>query len=182
MKKHIAMVQVCWMIGAVCLLGGGLLALSSHNHKTLVDIATPLGIIMMFSGAVNVAIYGYKGKDIHGSHWLLADGMTAMLLAIYPLFNKMILPTTIPFFFGVWELFSGILKVIDSHELKEEKVRCWQGFYFLGFVELVSGAASMVKPIDEAMGYNVVVAVILFIQCAGFVLKSIMYHDLIDCN
>ncbi len=176
---RLSLSQLLWIIGGALLFAGGIVSLNSHSQN-LVDTAFVLGIIMMLAGLCNVIIYCHKGKKIHGSHWLFADGLTTMHLAIFPVFNQMILPEMIPFFFGVWELFSGVLKVIDSAELKHEKIRCWQGFALIGFIELISGVASMIKPIDDLVGVNVVVAVILFVQCCGFFLKAYMYDDLIE--
>ena len=175
----ISIAQILWFAAGLLLFGGGLLALGSHSSN-LIDIAGLLGLIMLVAGVSNIIIYANKGKEIHGSHWLFADGLSTALLSLFPLFNQMILPVMIPFFFGVWELFSGVLKVIDSRELKKERIKCWQGFSVIGFIELISGAASMVKPIDDLVGINIVVAIILFVQGCGFILKGFMYNDLID--
>lgn len=181
-KPHVSITQALWTAAGLMLFGGGLLALNFHGEN-LVDIAGILGFIMLIAGVFNVIIYCYRGKRIHGSHWFFADGIATILLSLFPLFNQMILPVMIPFFFGVWELFSGVLKVIDSRELKKEKIRCWQGFSVIGFVELLSGAVSMVKPANDLVGTNIVIAIILFVQACGFVIKAFMYNDLIDrCN
>lgn len=178
-KSSISRTQILWTAAGLLLFGGGLLALRSHSTN-LVDIAVALGFVMMTAGIFNVIIYCRKGKEIHGSHWLFADGLATILLSLFPLFNQMILPVMIPFFFGVWELFSGVLKVIDSRELKKERIKCWQGFSVIGFIELISGAVSMVKPVDDLVGINIVVAIILFVQGCGFILKAFMYNDLIE--
>ena len=177
-KSKLSFTQILWISAGLLLFGGGLLSLNSHSDS-LIDIAGALGLIMMIAGAFNIIIYYLKGKQIHGSHWLFADGLATELLSLFPLFNQMILPVMIPFFFGVWELFSGVLKVIDSRELKKERIKCWQGFSVIGFIELLSGAASMVKPVDDLVGINIVVAIILFVQGCGFILKAFMYNDLI---
>lgn len=180
-KSHLTLTQILWITAGLMLFGGGLFTFHSHNAN-LVDIAAVLGSIMMIVGFFNIIIYWHKGKQIHGSHWILADGLTTILLSLFPLFNQMILPVMIPFFFGVWELFSGVLKVIDSRELKKEKIKYWQGFSLVGFIELLSGVTSMVKPVNDLFGINIVVAIILFVQSCGFVLKAFMYNDLIGKN
>lgn len=178
-KPHLSITQALWIAAGLFLFGGGLLALN-FKGENLVDISGILGFIMLITGVCNVIIYCYRGKRIHGAHWFLADGITTILLSLFPLFNQMILPVMIPFFFGVWELFSGVLKVIDSRDLKKGKIRCWQGFSVIGFVELLSGAVSMVKPANDLVGTNIVIAIILFVQGCGFILKAFMYNDLID--
>jgi len=92
----ISISQILWTAARLLLFGGGVLAIRSHSNN-LVDIARILKAVMMCSGFVSIIIYGLKGKEIHSSHWLFADGLTTMLLSLFPLFNQVILPVMIPF-------------------------------------------------------------------------------------
>ncbi len=177
-KINFSWVQACWIVIAINLLCGAIFAFVSHDMD-LVALAEPLGFVMLLAGIINIFVCFCKSRIIHGSRWLIADGLTAILLSLFPLFNQMILPVMIPLFFGAWELFSGILKVLDSTELKTEKIECWIGFAFIGFVELLSGTLSMVKPIDDLVGINTVIATIFLVQSCGFFLKATMYKYLI---
>ena len=49
----------------------------------------------------------------------------------------------------------------------------------IGLAELTSGVASMLKPVDEFVGMNHVVAIIFFVQSFGFVFKMFIYHNLV---
>lgn len=82
----------------------------------------------------------------------------------------------------MWELFSGIIKVIDSRELKEEKIKGWHWFTSVGVVEIISGIASLLKPVDAFMGMHIVVAIILFIQSTGYLFKILIYPRLLMNN
>lgn len=144
----------------------------------LLSVARHLGLAMCFAGATNLIIYCFKHKKIHGCHWLLADGLSALCLSFFPLFNQMIPANVIPFFFGIWELASGVLKFTESTELYEESIKGWQWFFGVGMIELISGVASMAKPVDEFVGMNHVIAIIFFVQSVGYLFKLIMYHNL----
>ena len=176
--KKLSWVQCCWLIISFLLLFGCIFEMI-HNHDDILTLARPLGAIMFLAGAINLFVCYRKSSIIHGSRWLVADGLTALLLSFFPLFNQIIYPMMIPFFFGVWELFSGILKVMDSKELKSENISCWIGFAVIGYVELISGTFSMIKPIDDAVGFNNLIGMIFFVQSIGFLLKAIMYKDLV---
>lgn len=178
-KKHtrFAWIQTAWLISAIALLLGGILAVFTNSDE-LLEIAVPLGVVMLFCGIVNICIYWRKQTDLHGARWLLADGMTTALLSVFLLFNKMILPAMIPFFFGVWELFSGVIKVVDSRELKAEEIHGWQRFTVIGTLEILSGVAALLKPIEDFMGMNIVVGIVLLIQSLGYLFKIITYPDL----
>lgn len=180
-EKIFNRVQICWIIAQLLLIGCGILALCNKGEQ-LVSISVYLGISMLLVGSINIYVYYKEQKKLHGSHWLLADGMSTVLLSLFPLFNQMIQPSIIPFFFGVWELFSGILKVIDSSELKEERIKGWKWFRGIGCIEILSGVASLLKPIDDFMGMNVVVASIFFVQSCGFMFKILIYPQIVKKN
>ena len=179
MVKKLNWAQILWIVAAIVLLEAGLHVINIPDGK-LLPIVEHLGLSMLFAGCVNILVYFKQKKEIHGSHWLLADGMSTGLLSVFLLFNEMIMPAVIPFFFGIWELFSGVLKFIDALELKDEGVTGWHWFEALGTFELVSGVFSMLKPIDEAVGVNHVIAIIFFVQCAGFIFKVFIYHHLVE--
>ncbi len=177
--NRIYWVQICWIIISVLLFTGCIFGYV-HKSDNVLTIARPLGAIMFLAGSINLFVCYKKSHTIRGSKWLMTDGLTAILLSFFPLFNQVIIPVMIPFFFGFWELFSGILKVMDSYEIKSEGVNCWIGFAIIGYVELVSGTFSMIKPFDEAVGYNSVICIIFLIQSISFILKAIMYKSLIS--
>lgn len=174
-------VQASFAISGLILLGSGFLAFNQKDSN-LVPIAAYLGFSMLLVGGLNILLYNRNQKTIHGVHWLLADGMSTAALSLFLLFNQMIQPVMIPYFFGVWELFSGILKVIDSKELKEDEIHGWLWFSSIGSIEVLSGIASLLKPVDDFMGINVVVAVIFFAQSSSYFLKILIYPHLVKIS
>ena len=46
-------------------------------------------------------------------------------------------------------------------------------------LELLSGIAAMIKPVDDLLGMNLVIAVIMFVQSAGFLLKAVYCKHII---
>ena len=176
-SKKLSFVQSFWLCISILLFTGFIYEIL-HSDDNIFTLARPLGVIMFLSGSLNLIVCYIKSDTLCGSRWLIADGLTAVLLSFFPLFNQVIYPIMIPFFFGFWELFSGILKVMDSNELKKENIKCWTGFAIIGYTELVSGTFSMIKPIDEVVGLNSVIGIIFFIQSMGFLLKAIMYKYL----
>lgn len=177
MRNKYTQVQILWGMAHILMIGSGALALWNPGEK-LVSIAIWLGLSMLVVGSINVAIYSKEKELLHGSHWLLADGMLTILLSIFPLFNKMIQPAILPFFFGVWELLSGVFKVIDAQEIEKEKIAEWKGFCGIGCVEIFSGVAALLKPVEEFMGMHVVVAIIFFVQGCGFLFKIMIYSKI----
>ena len=176
-KQKFTWIQGLWAAAGLSLLGSAILTLVKWQSE-LVELSTPLGLVMLTTGGINIFIYRRRHKTIHGSHWLLADGMSTALLSVFLLFNQMIYSALIPFFFGVWELFSGILKVIDSRELREERTHGWYWFSGVGTVEILSGIAALLKPVDDFVGMHGVVAIVLIIQSCGYLFKILIYPHL----
>ena len=177
-KEKFTWTQGLWAAAGLCLLGSAILTLVKWQSE-LVELSTQLGLVMLITGGINIFIYKRKQKTIHGSHWLLADGMSTALLSVFLLFNQMIYSALIPFFFGVWELFSGILKVIDSRELRKARTHGWYWFSGVGTVEILSGVAALLKPVDDFVGMHGVVAIVLIIQSLGYLFKILIYPHLI---
>lgn len=172
-------VQICWVTAATALLIAGFDVINVPDNS-LLTVADHLGMAMLYAGFTNLFVYFFNRHEIHGARWLLADGMTTTLLAIFPLFNRMIIPVVVPIFFGIWELFLGVIKFIESTELKEEKIKGWYWFKLIGIIEIISGTASLIKPVEEFVGMNHVIAIILFIQSLGYIFKMIYYYNLLN--
>ena len=171
-RKNLTWAQGCWLASECILLCAAILSFATNE---LVSISPYLGLSMLLVGCINIFIYHKKQNQLHGSHWLLADGMSTALLSLFLLFNQMIESAMIPFFFGVWELFMGILKTIDAKELKNECIRGWSWFCGIGMIEILSGIAALLKPVEEFMGMNIVVAIVLLIQSSSYMFKILIY-------
>ncbi len=108
--------------------------------------------------------------------------MMTALLSMYLLFNQMITPEMIPFFFGCWEVFSGVLRSVDSIEQKDEKIRGWKLFCGIGLLELLSGGLAMVKPIEEYIAVNLILTFVFSVQAVAFFHRTAIYPRLLVAN
>lgn len=176
-KHNITLMQSLWAIASAILLITGIGTLTIPDDR-LFEYAQKLGIAMFIAGAINLFVCIKNEEEIHGARWLLTDGLITTLLSLFPIFNNLIQPVLILFFFSVWELFSGVLKVVDSKELKEDKVEGWQYILLIGGIELFSGIGAMVEPIDAVIGINRVISIIFIVQSAGFIIKAFLYKNL----
>ncbi len=178
MKNNIKAAKICWLSAAFMLFLCGIAILNISENR-LIELSWIPGLAMLISGCINVFVYRKNKHHIHGADWLLAEGMSTALLALFPLFNQMIYPVMIPFFFGVWELISGLLKAIDTKGMFNEKIKGWQTFALIAALELLSGTVSMIKPVDDLLGMSLVIAVIMFVQSIGFMLNALYCEQLI---
>ncbi len=177
MKRSFTLTQIGWLIAAVCLCAGAVYVLVL-GPAALLKAAFPIGLSMLIAGLLNMGIYHINRHRLHGSHWLFADGMSTALLSVFLLFNHTVSAPVIPFFLGVWELFSGVLKIMDATFMREDHIHGRITFTVAGFLELVCGVAALLKPIEDNHHMHITVAIVLFIQCAGLISKIFLYPQL----
>ncbi len=176
-RKKFTWIQGCWFATGCVLFCAAILTVRTSD---LVSIAPYLGLSMLFSGCMNTLIYHKKQNQLHGSHWLLADGISTALLSLFLLFNQMIQSAMIPFFLGVWELFTGVLKIIDAKELKNSYIRGWSWFCGIGAIEVLSGIAALLKPVEDFAGMNIAAGIVLLIQSISYLFKILIYPRITD--
>ena len=124
--------RVLWIVAGVLLIvAGG--ACMLHPGATLSGLSFLLGMAMLFSGVVDIMIFATAGSSIYGSGWFLVDGILTVLLSIFLLCNQMFTMMTLPYILGMWLLFSGITKFVNSFDLRRFGVRGW------GWVPLLYG-------------------------------------------
>lgn len=169
-----SLVQFMWILGALSLLVGSVISLYTPNDK-LLGIYFVLGFLMLIAGVINIFVYIQDKNPLDGAHWIIADGLSTTFLALFPLLNQVVSVQIIPFFFGAWELFSGIIKIVECIELQDYNLKGWKIFLAIGSVELFSGISSMIKPVDDLMGIHIVVSIIFLFQALGFVFKIMVF-------
>lgn len=174
-KFNLSLVPKGWVISEGILFYA---SMEAFRTKELEDISLLLGVVMLLIGCINVYIYHIEKNQLSGGNWVLAEGLSTALLSSFLLFNPKIKPELIPFFFGVWESFMGVLKIIDSLELRKKKINGWIYLFVISIIEIVSGIISLLKPVEEFIGMNIVVAMILLVQGIGYVVKILMYPRL----
>ncbi len=178
-KLRLKTVQILWILACLVLLFAGIFVINKPD-SVLYNISWELGLCMLLTGLINIFIYIKNKWYLHGARWLLADGMITVLLSIFPIIHEAVLPQVIPVFFGIWELTLGVLKFIEAIELNDEKIKGWYLFALIGVFEMVSGAVSLIEPLDHAIGHNHVIAVIFFVQSLGVIFKIFMYNRMCE--
>lgn len=163
---------IVWIISSTALGVAAVLCLAASSDR-LTEIASWIGASMLISGGANVWLYFYCLKDSTEGKWLFADGLTATLLSVFPLFNEMILPAVIPFFFCVWDLFSGVLRVIESIEKRRAGKNGWKWPFSIGLIELITGVTALLKPVEEALTMHIVVGLVFLIQAVAFLFLAV---------
>ena len=171
MSKSVS--RILWIIAGALLVVCGVICLiqtqrSACHHRSVSGPDT-----MLVSGIINIVIF-VKGHDhMYGSGWFLVEGILAVVFAFFVLFNQSFTMLTLPFIFGMWLLFSGISKVVNSFDLKAFGVPGWAWFPALGILFTIVGAISFMNPVARALTLGSLIGVILILQGFGSILRAL---------
>lgn len=135
-----------WLISSVLLVFAGFLSIVSPA-ALLPVLMLVFGLIMLIAGLFDVAIFLMTREQGLGGSWLLADGILTVILAIYVLCNQTEISLVMVAVFGMWIIFSGVLRFLSSLDLFRTGAKSWWwltllavgcvvwGFIFLFFPE-----------------------------------------------
>ena len=76
-----------------------------------------LGIFMLASGIIEVAVATRMCGVLIGSGWLMLDGVLTVIMSLFLLFNQWFTMLSLPFLFTLWLLFSGISRFVGALDL-----------------------------------------------------------------
>ena len=107
-----------------------------------------------------------------GSGWFLVDGILTVILAIFILFNQAFAMLTMPFVFGMWLIFSGITRFVQSFDLKAFGVRGWGWFTAVGLIMALAGIISFVNPVAGIRAISLVLGISLILEGVSALVRA----------
>ncbi len=154
---------ILWGIAGVLLIVAGIMCIS-WEAAALASLALFLGVAMLVSGVVDVLIFFSGRSAMIGSGWFLVDGILTIILAVFILFNQAFMMLTLPFVFGMWLIFSGITRFVQSFDLKAFGVRGWGWFTAVGILMTVAGVISFLNPVAGMEAISAVLGASLILE------------------
>ena len=163
--------RILWIIAGALLIIAGVICLMNPG-TALLTMSLYLGISMLFSGVIDIVIFAKGKRYMAGSGWFLAAGILPQLLSLFLLFHQTFTMLTLPYIFGMWLLFSGISKFVNSFELRRLNVRGWGWFTALGILLALVGFFSFFDPVSELLALSALVGILLIFQGIASILRA----------
>lgn len=163
--------RVLWVIAGVLLVIAGIACLRNPG-AAFTSMTVILGVAMLFSGIVDIVIFATAHNDMAGSGWFLLDGILTVLLSLFVLGNGWFTALTLPFIFGMWLIFSGITKFVNSFDLQRLGVRGWGWFTAIGVLLAYAGFFSFLSPIASLVAMTTVIGVFLVMQGIASIVRG----------
>lgn len=162
--------RLLWIIAGVILIISGVSCIM-RPELLLYSLSFIFGIAMLFSGVVDIIIFAAGHRRMAGAGWFLVDGVLTTLLSLFILGNQWFSAMTLPLIFGMWLLFSGVTKFVNSFDLQRLGVRGWGWFTALGILLMAAGFLSFIRPI-ASIAIALIVGSILILQGVGYILRG----------
>ncbi len=155
--------KALWLISGILLVFAGVLAMV-YPVSVLLSLSFVFGLVMLIAGIFSLIIFVFTRGLLFGAGWILADGLITTLLGVYVLSNQMTASSVIPYIFGMWIMFSGVMRFISSFDAKKLGVSGWYWLTLIGILCMALGFASLLKPIIAAALIGIMMGIIFIFQ------------------
>lgn len=169
--------RVLWAIAGILLIACGIMCLADPG-LALASMSLYLALAMLVSGIIDIVIFARGNGNMIGAGWFLADGILTVLLSLFLLFHQAFTLLSLPFIVGMWLLFSGISKFVNSFELKRFGVRGWGWFTAWGVLLALVGFFSFLDPIADLFILSALVGILLILQGVTSIVRACFSHRL----
>lgn len=146
--------------GAWCLANPG---------TTFLSLAFVIGLVMLIFGICAIFTYRNikkeKNKYTLTSGWILIEAILSTVLACLVLSNQLTADAMVPLFFGMWTMFSGVLRIAAALFIKDvEKGFDWIWMLSLGAFGVLIGIYAFVNPMMAGLSVMTIVGICFLVQ------------------
>lgn len=138
-----------------------------HLGGTFISVAFILGVTMILHALGGICAYLGSYKDLEKSSWILADGIATGVLGLIVLANQLTVDPMIPIFFGIWIMYSGMLRVIASTHMMIVREKGWVWCIAFGGVAIAVGIYAFFNSVALALDTILLVGIIFLVQGAN---------------
>ncbi len=86
---------------------------------TFLSIAFLLGCSMLLSGISGVFAYIWISRKREITNSLMVEGLVSIILGTLVLLNQLLADAVIPVFFGLWVMFTGVIRITEACSLRK---------------------------------------------------------------
>ena len=158
--------KTLWLISGILLIFDGVLAIVAPS-SILLSLTIVFGLAMFISGALSIVIYIFCFRNLYGAGWLLAEGILTILLGLFVLCDQVVTINVIPYIFGLWTVFSGVTRTVDSLEIKRFGVKGWYWMTLVGVASILLGFISFIRPVIAIQIIGITMGLVFLVQGAA---------------
>lgn len=129
---------------------------------SLMAFTSFIGILLLINGIFMIVNYIAEHDNLTG--WALAEGIITALLGTIVLVNEDMSMLSLTIMFGLWVIFSGVLKIRAAFTIKEIALSGWGWILALGTITMLFGLIALFNPMIGAIGIVILIGTFFVIQ------------------
>ena len=134
-----------------------------HPMASLLGLALYFGIATLFSGVSMLMLSISNRNQMENWGWYMASAIIDLIFGFILLSHPGITATILPFILGFWIIFSGVIELFNSFQLKKEKVANWWTGLLGGIISIILGYFILRNPLAGVLTITYLLGFILII-------------------
>lgn len=164
--------RIATILSGIILIGTGIWCFA-HPGETFLPLAFILGIVILVSGINNIISFTVYRKLTEHAFWQLADGILSVVLSGIIISGLLITDSIAVIFFGMWIMFSGVLKITASFVIKKMKIYGWYWVLIFGVLSLIAGVCAFVNPLADGLAVVMIIGGAFVLQGANLMIMGV---------
>ena len=136
----------------------------ANPGATFLSIAFLLGCAMLLSGISGTLAYIWISKKRKISNSLMIEGLMSVILGFLVLSNQLLADAAIPVFFGLWVMFTGIIRVVEAYANRESGMMSLIWLLSMGVLGIIAGLYAFYNTVLFAFSAIVLVGILFIVQ------------------
>ncbi|MCQ4636353.1 DUF308 domain-containing protein [Anaerovorax odorimutans] len=157
--------RVLTIISGVLLVLTGVFCFANPG-ETFLSLAFVLGLIMVINSIIQGIAYcwGRSGQNDNNG-WILTEAIITFILGILVLSNQIAADVAIPMVFGMWVMFSGVLRVVTATMIdRANKKLNFAWTLITGVLCVLGGIYAFLDPIIAGLAIAVLLGILFVLQ------------------
>ena len=161
--------RVFTIISGVLLVLTGLFCFANPG-ETFLSLAFILGMIMVASSVIQGVAYcwgraGMQNSQKDNNGWILTEAIITLILGILVLTSQIAADVAIPMVFGMWVMFSGVLRVVTATLIDRSNKRTNFAWTLItGVLCILGGLYAFLNPIIAGLAIAVLLGIMFLLQ------------------
>lgn len=139
----------------------------ANPGETFLSLAFILGFIMVINSIIQGIAYwwGRSGNQNDNNGWILTEAIITFILGLLVLSNQIAADVAIPMVFGMWVMFSGILRVVTATTINRANKRSnFMWTLVTGLVCAAGGLYAFLNPIIAGFAIAILLGIMFVLQ------------------
>lgn len=143
-------------------------------RSTFLYLVKYLGFALLLS-SVLLFIHAFSTKTLKTEHrWLIAGGVTDMVLAGLLIFNPLLTVVAFPLLIGSWMVLRGIIKILH-YTFGSKAVFGSGSILVVGIISLFSGILIVMLPKNQGDGLSMTLSIVALLGGGMYIFDAIRY-------